>query len=111
MSNRDWYLPPPGGWGEQPPGQGRDADTRGTRQRRSFEDDNYEVVDDRDYRRNAPDEKDVEACRRAIFQVQGERETNNPFPQRDNGPGGGGVLPNQGAPHPRLHVPFAVPSI
>ena len=86
MSDRDWYPPPPGGgWGDQPPGQGRDADTRGARQRMSVEDDDYEFVDDRDYRRRTLDEQDVEARRRAIFQVHGERETNNPFPQRDNG--------------------------
>jgi hypothetical protein len=53
MSDRDWYPPPPGGWGEQPPGQGRDADTRGARQRRSVEDDDYEFVDDSDYRRRS----------------------------------------------------------
>lgn len=103
MSDRDWYPPPSGGgWGEQPPSQGRDADTRGARQRRSVEDDDYEFVDDRDYRHRALDEQDVEARRRAIFQVQGDGETNNPFPQRDNGPGGGGVLPNHGAPHPNV---------
>ena len=103
MSDRDWYPPPSGGgWGEQPPSQGRDADTRGARQRRSVEDDDYEFVDDRDYRHRALDEQDVEARRRAIFQVQGDGETNNPFPQRDNVPGGGGVLPNQGAPHPNV---------
>ena len=106
MSDRDWYTPPPGGWGEQPPGQGRDANTRGTRQRSglltTMTMSSWKTGTT--YRRRAPDGQGFEARRRAIFQVQGEgieRET-NPFPQRENGPGGGGVLPNQGAPHPNV---------
>jgi hypothetical protein len=79
MSNRNWFTPP-GGWGEQPFGQGRDGDNRGARQRRSFDDEDYDFVDDRDYRRRAPDGQDYEARRRAIFQVQGERDANPPPP-------------------------------
>ena len=103
MSNRNWFTPP-GGWGEQPFGQGRDGDNRGARQRRSFDDEDYDFVDDRDSRRRAPDGQDYEARRRAIFQVQGERDTNPPLPQLENGPGVGGGLHNQGAPHPNLIV-------
>ena len=103
MSNRNWFTPP-GGWGKQPFGQGRDGDNRGARQRRSFDDKDYDFVDDRDYRHRASDGQDYEARRRAIFQVQGDRDTNPPLPQLENGPGVGGGLHNQGAPHPNLIV-------
>ena len=103
MSNRNWFTNF-GGWGEQPVGQGRDGDNRGARQRRSFDDEDYDFVDDRDSRRRAPDGQDYEARRRAIFQVQGERDTNPPLPQLESGPGVGGGLHNQGAPHPNVAV-------
>ena len=103
MSNQNWYNHP-GGWGVQPLGQGRDIDNRGARQRRSFDDDDYELVGDGDYRCREANEQDYETRRRAIFQVHGDRETNSPPLQRENGPGGGGRgLQNQGgAPHPNV---------
>lgn len=84
MSNRNWYDHP-GGWGGQPPGQGKDSDNRGARQRWSFDDDDYDFLDDGDYRRRAPNEQDYETRRRAIFQVQGDREPNSPLLQRTGG--------------------------
>ena len=78
MSNQNWYNHP-GGWGRQPPGHWRDSDNQGARQRWSFDDEDYELVDNVDYRRHKPNKQDYETCCRAIFQVPGDRDTNSPY--------------------------------
>ena len=83
MSNPNWYNPPPGGWGGQSPGQGREGDNQDGQQRPSFEDDDYEFIDDGGPRqRNMISVAEYEAPRRAVFQIQESDDPRGPPPEQ-----------------------------
>jgi hypothetical protein len=80
MNNRTRYS-----GGGAPPGPGREGANRG-RRRLSFEDKDYDFADDIYYRRRDMGGHDYEACRRAVFQVNDNKDTR--LPPYEGGAGG-----------------------